>query len=305
MAGMGDFVKPAPFEYYAPTTADEALADLASYGADAKALAGGQSLIPMMNFRLAQPSVLVDLNNIPELAYVRGDDTGGVLVGAMTRHKTVGQDPLIATRAPLVHEAVPSIGTPQVRTRGTFGGSLSHADPSAELATASVVLNGRFRLRSQKGERWVPANEFFLGSFTTAMEPEELLVEIQLPALPAHSGWSLLEVARRHNDFALVGVAVVAGLDKNGACQEARIVFLSVGDRPVEAPQAAGLLQGQEPTAEAIEAAADKAASVDIEPGSDIHATAEFRRHLARVLTRRALEEAFRRARKHQGDSHE
>ena len=289
-------MKPPPFEYYAPTTVEEALTHLAEHGDDAKPLAGGQSLIPMMNFRLAQPAVLVDLNNIPELSYIRGDENGGVLLGAMARHKMVGQDPLIAKRAPLVHEAIPNIGTPQVRTRGTFGGSLSHADPSAELATVTVALNGRMRLRSQKRERWIPADEFFIGSFTSVLEAGELLVEINLPGLPERSGWSLMEVARRHNDFALIGVAAVVQLDKNGSCKAAKIVFLSAGDRPVQAHQAAELLKGQKPTAEAIQAAAEKAAAADIDPGSDIHATAEFRRHLANVLSRRALHEAFRRA---------
>ena len=289
-------MKPPPFEYYAPTTVEEALTHLAEHGDDAKPLAGGQSLIPMMNFRLAQPAVLVDLNNIPELSYIRGDENGGVLLGAMARHKMVGQDPLIAKRTPLVHEAIPNIGTPQVRTRGTFGGSLSHADPSAELATVTVALNGRMRLRSQKRERWIPADEFFIGSFTSVLEAGELLVEINLPGLPERSGWSLMEVARRHNDFALIGVAAVVQLDKNGSCKEAKIVFLSAGDRPVQARQAAELLKGQKPTAEAIQAAAEKAASTDIDPAGDIHATAEFRRHLANVLSRRALRDAFERA---------
>jgi len=290
-------MKPPPFEYYAPTTVEETLTHLANHGYDAKPLAGGQSLIPMMNFRLAQPSVLVDLNNITDLSYIRPDGNGGVFIGAMTRHKKVGSDPLIAKQIPLVHEAIPNIGTPQVRTRGTFGGSLSHADPSAELVTVSVTLNGRFRVRSQKNERWIPAGEFFIGSFTSALEPEELLVEINLPCLPERSGWSLMEVARRHNDFALVGVAATVTLDKKGNCESASIVFLSVGDRPMQAHQAVGLLKGQKPTAELILAAAEKASSVDIDPGSDIHATAEFRRHLANVLTRRALDEAFNRAR--------
>ena len=289
-------MKPPPFEYYAPTTVEEALALLAEHGYDAKPLAGGQSLIPMMNFRLAQPSVLVDLNNIPKLSYIHRDENGGLLIGAMARHNMVQHDPLIAERAPLVHDAMPKIGTPQIRTRGTFGGSLSHADPSAELGAVSVALNGRFRLRSQKGERWVPANEFFVGLFTSVLEPEELLIEINLPPLSERSGWSLMEVARRHNDFALIGVAAVVSLDKNGSCEEAKLVFLSAGDGPVEAHQAAELLKGQKLTAKAIQAAAEKAASADIDPGSDIHATAEFRRHLANVLTRRALNDAFERA---------
>jgi carbon-monoxide dehydrogenase medium subunit len=290
-------MKPPPFEYYAPTTIEEALAHLAEHGYDAKPLAGGQSLIPMMNFRLAQPSVLVDLNNISELSYIRPDENGGALVGAMTRHKIVGSDPLIAEQVPLVHEAIPNIGTSQVRTRGTFGGSLSHADPSAELVAISVALDAKLKVRGQKGERWVPAGEFFIGSFTSALEPEELLVEIDLPRLPEHSGWSLMEVARRHNDFALIGVAAVVTLDENGNCETARMAFLSAGDRPMEAHQAVELLKGQAPTAEVVLAAAEKASSADIDPGGDIHATAEFRRHLANVLTRRALDEAFKRAR--------
>lgn len=289
-------MKPPPFEYYAPTTVEEALTHLAEHGDDAKPLAGGQSLIPMMNFRLAQPAVLVDLNNIPELSYVRADEKGGVLVGAMTRHRMVGQDALIAQRTPLVHEAIPNIGTHQVRTRGTFGGSLSHADPSAELGTVSVALGARLRLRGPKGERWIPAEEFFVGSFTSVIAAGELLVEINLPALPERSGWSLQEVARRHNDFALIGVAAVVQLDKNGTCKEAKLVFLSAGDRPTLAPQAAELLKGQKPTSEALQAASEKAATADIDPSGDIHASAEFRRHLAGVLSRRALHVAFERA---------
>lgn len=289
-------MKPPPFEYYAPTSVEEALAQLAKFGYDAKPLAGGQSLIPMMNFRLAQPSILIDLNNIPELAYIRPDEAGGVLLGAMSRHKTVGNDALIATKVPLVHEAIKNIGTPQIRTRGTFGGSLSHADPSAELVAVSVALNGRLKLRNQQRERWIPANEFFIGAFTSALDADELLVEINLPSQPVHSGWSLMEVARRHNDFAIIGVAAVVELDGNGICEQARMVFLSAGDRPMEAKNAVELLIGQKPTAELIQAASDQAAVTDIDPGGDIHASAEFRIHLARVLSRRALHEAFKRA---------
>ena len=289
-------MKPPAFEYFAPTTVEEAAAHLAEYGYDAKPLAGGQSLIPMMNFRLAQPSVLIDLNNIPGLSYVRPNDKGGVLVGATTRHKTVGNDALIEKQVPLIHNAIPNIGTPQIRTRGTFGGSVSHADPSAELVAVVVALNAQLKALSRKGERLIPASEFFIGSFTSTLEPDELLVEIQLPRLPERSGWSLQEVARRHNDFALVGVAAVVTLDKNGNCESARMVFMSAGDRPMEAHGAASILKGQKPGAEVILAAAEKASTDDIDPGGDIHATAEFRRHLANVLTRRALDEAFQRA---------
>jgi len=289
-------MKPAPFKYYAPTTVEEALAHLAEYGYDAKALAGGQSLIPMLNFRLAQPSVLVDLNNISELFYIRPDENGGLRLGAMTRQRQVEYDPLVAERAPLVHEVMPQIAYPQIRTRGTFGGSLAHADPSAELVAVTMALNGRLRLRSQAGERWVPADEFFVGLFTTMLEPDELLVEIALPAMPRRSGWSFLQITRRHHDFCIAGVAVLVTLDDKDQCEQARLVFLSAGDGPVDARQAAEMLVGQAPTPEAIGAAAEKAASEEIDPGSDIHASAEYRRHLAQVLARRALTQAFDRA---------
>ena len=290
-------MKPAPFEYYVPTTVEEALAHLAEHGYDAKVLAGGQSLIPMMNFRLAQPAVLVDLNNISELSYVRPDENGGLRLGAMARHNQVEHSALVAERAPLIHETMPQTATTQIRSRGTFGGSIAHADPSAELAAVSVALDGRFRLRNQRGERWVPANEFFVGLFTTLLEPDEMLVEIALPSMPARTGWALEEIARRPHDFALVGVAARVTLDNQDRCQQVRLVLLSVGDSPVEANQACEMLKGQVLTEEAIRSAAEMAATADIDPGGDIHASAEFRRHLAKVLIQRALKKAFERAR--------
>lgn len=289
-------MKPAPFEYYAPTTVEETLSYLAEHGYDAKVLAGGQSLIPMMNFRLVQPSILVDLNNIPELAYIKPDENGGLRLGAMVRHHQVEIDPQVEERAPLLHQTMPNIAYPQVRNRGTFGGSVSHADPAAELASVSVALDGRFRLRSQSTERWVPASEFFLGLFTTVLGPDELLVEVSLPPMPARAGWSMMEVARRPHDFALAGVAAIVSLDVNGRCEQARIVFISAGERPMTASQAGASLIGQAATEEVIRTAAEIASSEEIEPSSDIHATAEFRRHLAKVLCRRALHQAFQRA---------
>jgi carbon-monoxide dehydrogenase medium subunit len=191
---------------------------------------------------------------------------------------------------------MPQIAYPQIRTRGTFGGSLAHADPSAELVAVSMALNGRFRLRSQAGERWVSADEFFVGLFTTVLEPEELLVEVALPPMLPRSGWSFLQITRRHHDFCIAGVAVLVTLDEKGLCDQARLVFLSVGDGPVNARQAAEMLVGQVPTPELIQAAAEIAASDDIDPGSDIHASAEYRRHLSKVLARRTLTQAFERA---------
>lgn len=290
-------MKPAPFEYFAPTTVDEALACLTEYGYDAKVLAGGQSLVPMMNFRLAQPSVIVDINKIHELFYIRENEEGGLRIGAMARHNKVETNPLVADRAALIADAMPHIATVQVRSRGTFGGSIAHADPSAELAAVSVALEGSFLLRNQKGERWVPTNEFFVGLFTSVLEPDELLIEAKFPALPERTGCALVEVARRSHDFAIVGVAGVVTLDKNDRCQRARLVFFSVGDGPVVAHQAEEMLKGKELTPESMRAAAETAAKRDIDPGSDIHASAEYRRHLAGVLSFRALEKAYDRAR--------
>lgn len=288
-------MKPPPFDYYAPDSVEEALALLAQYGDEAKPLAGGQSLIPAMNFRLARPSVLVDLNRIAELFYIREGADDGVSIGAMTRHAQVERDPLIAERVPLLHETMPDIAHPQIRNRGTLGGSLAHADPASELPAVAVALNAQCRVRSQSGERWIPAREFFVALFQTAMEPVELLVEIALPALAPRTGWAFREVARRHGDYALVGVATTVMLDDQGKCGAARLVYLGVGDGPVEAQQAAEALLGQPPSEQAIREASEAAAH-EIDPSSDIHASVEFRRHLANVLAGQTLEIAFARA---------
>lgn len=290
-------MKPAPFQYFAPTSLDQALDLLERYNYDAKPLAGGQSLVPAMNFRLARPGVLVDLNRVPDLAFVRPGSDGGLRIGAMTRQRQVERDPLVAERAPLIHETMPHIAHPQIRNRGTFGGSLAHADPAAELPAVLTALQGRFRLESKRGQRWLGADEFFVDFFTTALEPDELLVEIAVPPLPARTGWSFQEVARRHGDFAMAGLATLVTLDEQGRVQEARLVYLSVGDGPVTARQAAQVLQGQEPTEEAIQEAAEVAARQDVDPVSDIHASADYRRHLVKVLARRTLRVAVQRAR--------
>jgi len=289
-------MKPAPFDYYAPTSVDQALDHMAQLGYGAKLLAGGQSLIPTMNFRLAQPSALIDLNNIPELAYIRPGDDGGVLIGAMTRQSTVERDPLIAQRAPLVRACMPFIAHPQIRTRGTFGGSIAHADPAAELPAVTVALGARYRVRNKAGERWIAAEEFYVSLFTTLLQPDELLVEIALPPLPPRSGWSFQEVARQSGAYGLAGVAAVVTLDGKKRCQQARMVFLSCGEKPMLAQHAAKTLLGQAPTPEAIRAAAQVAAQDDVDPSSDIHASADYRRHLVKVLAVRALTEAFDRA---------
>src|SRR5947208_2945701 len=280
-------MKPAPFDYFAPATLDEALALLAEHGGDAKPLAGGQSLLPAMNFRLARPAVLVDLNRISELAYVRAES--GVAIGAMTRQRVVERSEVVARAAPLLAEALPSIAHPQIRNRGTVGGSIAHADPSAELPAVMLALEARFRAQGSTGERSIPAAEFFKGMLETALAPGELLIEIALPPLPARGGTAFLEVARRHGDYALVGVAGVVTLDPRGRCQSARIACLSVGDGPVLLSEAGKLLAGQSPSEELLRAAADAAATRDIDPPSDIHASAAYRRQL--VAARKTIDE--------------
>jgi CO/xanthine dehydrogenase FAD-binding subunit len=288
-------LKPAPFEYFRPRSLDEALALLAEYGADAKALAGGQSLIPAMNFRLATPSVLVDLNAIGGLDYIR-DGAGTVHIGGMTRQRALERSTLIRHHLPLIAETMPYIAHPAIRTRGTIGGSLAHADPAAELPAVVLALESTLIVSSQSGAREISAQEFFLGLFTTAVQAGELLTEIRIPPPAARSGYAFQEMSRRHGDFALVGVAAVVRLDDKGRCDEARVALLSVGDRPTLAAQAANALKGQMPSAESIRGAAEVAATSDIDPPSDIHASARYRRQLANVLTRRVLERAFERA---------
>lgn len=289
-------MKPAPFQYCAPSSLREALDLLAEHGYSAKPLAGGQSLVPTMNFRLAQPGVLVDLNGIPDLSYVKLAPDGSLHIGAMTRHSTVERDPLVAKHAPLLHETMPHIAHAQIRNRGTIGGSLAHADPSAELPAIAVALNARLRLASRKGERWVAASDFFVGLFTTDLAVGELLLEVAFPPMPPRSGFAFDEVARRPGDYAMVGVAAVVTLNHAGECTNAQLVYLSVGECPVSARQAVSLLLGRRPTPELIAKAAETAAAADIDPVGDIHASVAYRRHLAKVLAKRTLTQAFERA---------
>ncbi len=289
-------MKPAPFQYVASESLEGTLSALAEHGLDAKLLAGGQSLVPLLNFRLAKPSILIDLNRVSELDYIREADGGGLRIGAMTRQRQLERDPLIARSAPLLHETAPYIAHPQIRNRGTLGGSLAHADPAAELPVVAVALEARFRLQSVGGERWVAAEDFFTGLLSTDLAPDEVLVEVELPRLPPRTGCSFQEIARRHGDFAQVGVAALLTLDEAGACRRARLVYLSVGDVPTVAREAAAVLEQRGLSRETIEEAAAIASEKEIQPTGDIHATSDFKRHLARVLTVRALTEAGRRA---------
>lgn len=292
-------MKPAPFEYHIPESIEQALELLHAYGGEAKLLAGGQSLVPAMNFRVVQPGVLIDLNRIAEMSYIRED--GSVLrLGAMTRERQLEFDPAVAKWSPLLVEAIPHVAHPQIRNRGTLGGSLAHADPAAELPVIMLALGARLKARSATAERWIEAQNFFSGMFSTDLVPDEMLVEIELPSSPPRTGWSFLEVAPRAGDYALMGVAALVTIDEHGVCRQARLVYLNAGDGPVQAKEAAQVLEGVALNDALIEFAAALASGKEINPFGNIHASPEYQRHLANVLTRKALEQALTRA----GDEH-
>ncbi len=288
-------MKPAPFEYHAPQTIEQALDLKRQNGDEAKILAGGQSLVPAMNFRVVQPSLLIDLNKVSELGYIH-EDGASFRIGAMTRERQLELDAAIANHIPLLHEAAPHIAHPQIRNRGTIGGSLVNADPAAELPVLMLALEARLKARNSSGERWIGAQDFFIGMFTTALEPDEILVEIEIPFMPARTGWSFLEVAPRAGDYALMGIAALVTLDEAGKCTKAKLVYLNAGDGPVEAREAARALQGQAFTPELVQSAARVASEREVSPFGNIHASPEYQRHLANVLTGRALNIAAERA---------
>lgn len=300
-------MKPPPFAYCAPETLEEALERLAEHGSEAKPLAGGQSLVPMLNFRLARPAVLVDLNRIPELSYIRRSPPAvsegragpvvpaGIEIGAMTRQREAERSGLVASAAPLLPEALAHVAHPAIRNRGTVGGSVAHADPAAELPALMLALRASLHLRSREAERWVDAAEFFLAPFLTAQEAGELLVGLVIPARAAGIGVAFDEVARRRGDYALVGVAAVVALDSNGRCRDVRLAYVNAGPTPLPAPGAAAVLEGEPPGSEAFRAVAEEAAR-ETDPPSDLHASADYRRQLIRVLTARVLSRACERA---------
>lgn len=287
-------MKPAPFEYHAPVSIEQALELKGKYGDEAKLLAGGQSLVPAMNFRVVQPGMLIDLNRVAGLGYIR-EEGERLRIGAMTRERHLEFDPSIEKRTPLLHEAVPFIAHPQIRNRGTIGGSLVHADPAAELPVLMVALNARMKAKNISRERWMDAKDFFAGMFTAALDPDEILVEIELPFMPPRTGWSFMEVAPRSGDYALMGVAAQVTLDDAGKCKEVRLVYLNAGEGPMEARDAAHLLEGETPNDDLVEEAAALASEREINPFGNVHASADFQRHLAKVLTKRTLKQAVER----------
>ncbi|MEA3056505.1 MAG: aerobic carbon-monoxide dehydrogenase medium subunit [Actinomycetota bacterium] len=272
-------MKPPPFEYVAPTSLEEAVAALAEHGEDAKVLAGGQSLIPLLSLRLARPTALIDLNGVTELSSIQVN--GSTSIGAMTRHRAIERSADIAKAVPLLAAAVPYIGHAAIRTRGTIGGSLAHADPAAELPAVALALDATFDVTSTRGTRTIAAADFFDGYFTTSMAPDEILTGVTFPTAAAGTKVSVQEMARRHGDFAMA--AVVASVSADG---DTRLALVNVADRPYRATAAEQAANAGAP----VEEIADLATR-DLEPVADLHASSAYRKHVAGVLVRRALNE--------------
>ena len=286
-------MKPAKFDYFAPTSVDETLDLLRDHGDDAKLLAGGQSLMPLLNFRLSRPAAIIDLNRVAELAYIREQDDH-LAIGALTRQRTIGNSEAVRRRAPLLAEATRLIGHLPIRSRGTIGGSLVNADPAAEYPALATALDCVMVLRSHRSERRVEARDFFFGVLETAVEDDELLIEVIVPAMSPGTGCSFQEISRRRGDFALAGVAAQIALD-GANVTEARLAACGVAPGPVRLTGAEDIIRRDGVTQQAIAAAADQAAR-EVSPSGDMHASADYRRDLTRTMTARALAEAAGRA---------
>ncbi|MCA1843535.1 MAG: xanthine dehydrogenase family protein subunit M [Actinobacteria bacterium] len=283
------------FRYHRPSTVDEAVGLLGDYGADAKVLAGGQSLVPLLALRLSHPEHLVDIGRIEGLDTI-DDGPGGFTVGAGVCHADVELSPVTGRAAPLVAAAMPHIGHRAIRNRGTVCGSLAHADPAAELPAVTLAVDAELVVRSGAGERTIPAADFYLGYLSSALDETELLTAVRFPPWPERTGWSVQEVSRRHGDYALVGLAAVLGLEESGRVERAALSFFGAGATPVRVAEAERVLIGEHPEPGAFAEAAEVVTKT-IDPPGDNHATAAYRAHVAGVLTRRCLAEAAERAR--------
>jgi aerobic carbon-monoxide dehydrogenase medium subunit len=276
-------------EYEAPTTVAGALDLLAEHGDEASVLAGGQSLIPLLALRLARPAVLIDINGVDELAGVSQTD-GQVAIGATTREYVAEESQTVADAVPLLAAALPLIGHEAIRSRGTIGGSLAHADPAAELPAVARALDAEFVVRGPSGERVIPAAQWFEGYLTTSRRPDELLVEVRFPTARGGTGVSFTEVARRHGDFAIVGLAASLVLS-GGVISDARLAFAGVSDVPVRAAAAEELLAGERPSAELFDEVARRATE-DLDPPADLHGSSDYRKTVAAAVLRRGLRAA-------------
>jgi len=291
-------MKPAPFDYMTPGTVEEAVSLLQKYesdGVEAKILAGGQSLVPLLNMRMARPEVLIDLRKCSALNYIR--EEGGVLaIGAMTSKRAVEDSALVKSRQPVLHAATLQIGHRPIRTRGTVGGSMAQADPAAEYPAMALLLGAEMKVVGPDGVRSIPAASFFITYLTTDLSSSEILTEVRIPVLPSGMGWSLQEIARRHGDFAMAGIALTLTLDASGACEDARVVGFGLSATPLRLTAAEECVQGRHPSADLFRDAGSRAAAQIEDPLSDLHASADYRRHLAEVLVQRCLAEAVERA---------
>jgi carbon-monoxide dehydrogenase medium subunit len=282
-------MKPAAFDYYAPTTVEDVMVLLKRHGSDARLLAGGQTLLPMMNFRLAAPEVIIDLNRIPELAYIEAPE-GQVHIGAMTRQRALEFSPIIARDLPLLHQAIKMVGHLPTRSRGTIGGSIANADSAAEIPMILQVLEGEVLVRGPNGERTIPAAELVLDAMTTCLVEDEMLAEVRIPVMPHGARFAVEEFSRRHGDFAMAAVAAMLVM-KDGLCEKARIATAGVSPFSSRLRAAEEALEGSRADADAIEKAAGAAAAT-VGPMSDRNASEEYRRHLTKVLTSRVLKRA-------------
>lgn len=285
---------PESFEYHAPKTLSEAFRLVAQFGGDGKILAGGHSLVPLMKLRLAAPKHLIDIGRVAELKYIREDD-GKVQIGALTTHYQIESSDLLKRRCPLLPETAREIGDAQVRNKGTLGGSLAHSDPAADWPAAILALGADLQAVSERGERWIPAKEFFVDLLETALKPDEILTAIRVPALPARAGEAYVKLPQPASGFAIVGVAARVVLDEKGAVQDAGVGITGVGTKAYRATAVEGALRGKSPTAKKLAEAAAHAAD-GVEANSDLYASAEYRAHLASVYARRAIEKALERA---------
>ena len=283
-------MKPAKFEYRDPHSVEETLDLLKQYGWDAKILAGGQSLVPMMNFRLASPEVLIDINKLKDLDYVQEAD-GQLAVGALTRQTTLEFSETVRSKCGLLADAMELIGHPQTRNRGTVGGSIVHADPTAELTAIARALDAKMVIRSTEGERTDSAEDFFVSVMTTNLEPEEMLVEVRFPVLPSGTGWAFEEFVLRHGDFAVVGVTAAVTLDADEFCSDVRLAAIGVDETAFRDPSLEEILKGKKITNSAL-AEVGNQLSDKVDPFDDLHASAAQRKHLVGVLAKRALQKA-------------
>ena len=283
-------MKPAPFKYVAPRSLEEAIAVLQQNSLDGKILAGGQSLLPLLNLRLAKPKVLIDVNGISDFDTIR-ESPESISIGAMTRQSKVENSSLVREKCPILSEAIRHIGHIAIRHRGTIGGSLVHADPAAELPALTLALDATFELAAKGRDRTVPAEEFFVDYMTTVLAPDEILLRIFFPVLRPSSGYALEEIARRHGDFAIAGVVTIVELDHAGKIAAARIALFGVAPTPVRARGAERALIGQSPNEDTFRDAAALVAEV-LDPPEDIRGTRAYRKRVAVILTARALKKA-------------